>query len=172
VAGYGLIASHATVQVLSPTVVNDVVYCTIQTNPSGVIASIPVQQDVFDSGTAGPELTALSDAIEQIMNDANVIAGVGAQTIDANGLLADQVAFTVEYVAPGSSGTSVTAEALVPVTMLNFTDALIGQTSLGNVQAIIDATYQNLVSAAGSGSTGTSGAAPKAPPPAANPSGG
>jgi hypothetical protein len=172
VAGYALKGSYPTVQVLSPSLVNDVQYCTIQTDPSGVIASIPVQQDIFDSGATGPELTNFADAIEQIMNDVNVIGAVGSQTLDANGLLADQVAFTVEYVAPGSSGTSVTAEALVPVTMLNFTDAQIGTASLANVQAIIDATYANLLAAAGTGSTGTTGAAPKAPPPGPNPSGG
>jgi acyl-coenzyme A thioesterase PaaI-like protein len=101
----------------------------------------------------------------------NVVAGTGVQTIDQNGLLQDQVAFTVQYVPPGSAGTSITAEALVLVPGLNFTDALIGQTAFGNVQAIIDATYANLQNAAGSSSTGTTGAAPKAPPPGPNPSG-
>jgi hypothetical protein len=149
VASYALIASESTVQVLSPTVVNDVVYCTIQTQPSGVIASMPVQKNVFDSGTAGPELTALADAIEQIMALTEVVAATGTQTIDSSGLIADQVAFTVEYVPPGTTSTSITAEALVPIGYLNFTDALIGQTSLANTEAIITAVYNNLQNAAG-----------------------
>jgi len=148
VASYVLIASESTVQVLSPTLVNDVVYCTIQTQPSGVIASMPVQADVFKVGGAGPELTAFTNAIEQIMDIEPVIAAVGEQSIDASGLLKDNVAFTVEYTPTSTTPTSVTAEALVPVGMLNFEDALIGRTLLAEVEAIIDGVYNNLKAAA------------------------
>lgn len=148
-ASYALLASESTVQVIPPQIVNNVVYCTIQTHPSNVICSIPVQANVFNSGASGPELTNLANAVEQIMALPHVIAGVGAQTIDATGLLQDQVTFTVEYLPPGTASTSITAEALVPVTMLNFTDALIGQVSLQNVEAIIDGVYNNLKDAAG-----------------------
>jgi hypothetical protein len=148
-AGYSLVGSYSTVQVLSPTLVNNVVYCTISTLPSGVIASMPVQQDVFDGGGAGPELTAFAEAIEQIMARSDVIAGTGAQTIDPNGLLADQVVFTVQYVQTGTTGTAVTADAEVPTASLNFTDGLIGATLLESVIAIIDKTYANLEEAAG-----------------------
>lgn len=147
-AAYTLLASESTVQVLSPTVVNPVVYCTIQTSPSGSIVSIPVQETVFNSGAAGAELTNLADAVEQIMADSRVIAAVGAQTLDANSLLADNVVFTVEYIPPGTTNSSVTAEAVVPVGYLNFTDALIGQTALANTEAIINATYSALEAAA------------------------
>jgi hypothetical protein len=149
VATYSLLASDSTRQVLSPTVVNDVEYCTIQTAPSGVIAGIPVQQDVFNSNEAGPELTNFADAIEQVMALPHVVAGVGVQSIDQNGLLQDQVSFTVQYVPTGSSGTSITADALVPVPMLNFTDAAIGQAALADVEAIISGVYANLQNAAG-----------------------
>src|SRR5690242_15017557 len=126
-AGYSLLTSEDTVQVLSPTVVNDVVYCTIRTTPSGVIAAIPVQRDKFDKGETGVELTNFADAIEQIMALSEVVAGSGKQSIDANGLLADEVAFTVEYVPSANASTSITAEAVVPTPMLNFTDAEIGR---------------------------------------------
>lgn len=147
-AAYSLVGSYSTVQVLSPTLINPVVYCTISTFPSGVIASMPVQETVFDSGAAGVELTDFAEAIEQIMGDTRVVAGVGEQTIDAAGLLADNVVFTVQYVGTNTPPSGVTAEAVVPVGYLNFADALIGQVSLGNVDALITTAYDNLAIAA------------------------
>src|SRR5438093_12794287 len=96
-ASYALKGSYPTVQVLSPTLVNNIIYCTIQTSPAGVIASIPVQRDVFNKGQAGPELTNFANAIEQIMNVTPVVAAAGTQSLDASGLLQDFVTFTVEY---------------------------------------------------------------------------
>lgn len=147
-AGYALKASYPTVQVLSPSLVNNVVYATIQTTPSLVIASMPIQKDVFDAGGGGPELRAFANAIEQIMADNRVVAAAGTQSLTQSGLTQDYVTFTVEYVAPGSSGTSNTADADVRVASLNFEDAEIGRTLLAAVEAIIDETYNNLVAMA------------------------
>lgn len=143
-ASYALLSSYSTVQVLSPTFVNPVVYCTIQTQPSNVVASIPVQKDVFDAGGGGPELTNLANAIEQIMAIPYVIAASGSQQLNAGGLLEDLVIFVVEYTPPGANATSITADAEVGVGMLNFTDGLIGTTLLAEVEAIIDGVYNNL----------------------------
>lgn len=148
-ASYGLIGSYSTVQVLSPTVVNDIEYCTIRTDPSGVIASKPVQRSVFESNQASSDLGNFAEAIEQIMTNTAVIAGVGSQTIEPSGLLVDNVVFTVEYPAGDTSGSAVTAEAVVPVNLLDFTDAEIGRVLLEQVDAIINTTYGNLKSAAG-----------------------
>lgn len=147
-AGYELLASESTVQVLSPTLVNNVVYCTIRTTPSGVIASVPVQESVFNGGQAGPELTAYADNIETIMGRGHVIGGVGTQSIDSNGLLADQIAFTVQYVPAGGQETSITAEALVPVGLLSQSDPAIESVLLNEAEAIITRVYDNLVNAA------------------------
>jgi hypothetical protein len=147
-AGYGLLGSYSTVQVLSPTVLNDVVYCTIQTDPSNVIASMPVQQGTFDNAEANVDLGNFADAIEQIMALDEIIAGVGVQSIDTNGLLADNVEFTVQYTPPGSVGTSLTAEVLIPVLQLNFTDAEIGRALLSQVEAQIQVVSDNLQAAA------------------------
>jgi hypothetical protein len=147
-AGYALLSAESTVQVLAPTVSNPVVYCTIQTQPSGVIASKPVQESTFDAQQANVDLGIFADSIEQIMAYPHVISGTGQQGIDTNGLLTDNVAFTVEYVPAGSTPTSITAEAVVPIGKLDFEDALIGQTLLGQVEAIIDKTYANLQAAA------------------------
>jgi hypothetical protein len=125
-------------------VVNDVVYCTIQTIPSGVIASVPVQQANFDNNESGPQLTNLADAIEEVMSNPAVVAGVGSQTIEPSGLLADNVVFTVKYPAGDTSTDAITAEAVVPVGYLDFTDGAIGQASQGNVTAILNQVYDNL----------------------------
>lgn len=147
-ASYVLKSSFTTVQVLSPGIVNEVVYCTIETSPSSIIASIPVQADEFAAGTTGPLLTALADGIETIVGRGHIIAGQGAQTLDANGLLSDYVAFVVEYVPPNTSGTSITAEALVPVGLLSQSDVTISETLLAEAEAIVQGVYDHLKNAA------------------------
>ena len=93
-ASYALLASESTVQVLSPTLTNDVVYCTIHTQPSGVIASMPVPKLAFDANSAKPELTAFANAIEQIMaaprvkTVAEVPASLGLKIDFSGGVLA------------------------------------------------------------------------------------
>lgn len=148
-AGYSLIGSYSTVQVLTPTLVNPVVYCTISTKPSGAIASMPVAQDAFDASQAAPELTAFANAIEQVLGFAGVTTAVGGQTIDPSGLISDNVVFTVTYSGPETNGNTISTEATVPVASLNFEDGLIGATLLESVTAIIVAAHESLVSAAG-----------------------
>lgn len=147
-ASYALLASYSTVQVVSPTFVNDVVYCTVQTSPSNVIASRPVQASVFSSDGGGTELTNFANAIETLMSLPNVVAGIGGQQIDENGLLADYVIFTVEYSASPTSGTSATAQAPVPVGLLDFSDAEIGRVAEQDAEAIINGVAANLQSLA------------------------
>ena len=148
-AAYSLLASESTVQVLSPTIVQDVVYCTIQTKPSGVIASMPVSATAFNANQAAEELGALANNIETLMARGHIIGGAGVQTIDANGLLQDHVAFVVQYVPPGGTSTSITAEALVPVGLLSIDDPAIERTLLAEAEAIIDGVYASLQNAAG-----------------------
>ena len=147
-ATYSIQGSYSTVQVITPTLTQPIQYTTIQTQPSGVIASIALDKAVFDAGTSGPLLTAFTDAIEQIMARTEVIAGIGTQQLDPNGLLTDYVTFTVQYVGPNTAASGVTAEADVPVGMLNFTDGAIGSLLLQEVDAIIAAAYNSLKAAA------------------------
>lgn len=148
-ASYTIQGSYSTVQVLSPSLVQPIQYTTIQTQPSGVIASIALDQGEFNAGTVAPLLSAFAEAVEQVMSDPRVVAGVGSQQLDANGLLADYVTFTVKYAGPGAAASGVTAEADVPVGLLNFTDGEIGTLLLAEVEAIIAAAYDALRSAAG-----------------------
>lgn len=145
---YALVGSYDTVQVLSPTLTVDVVYCTIATQPSSAIVSRTVNRSVFDQGQAGVQLTNFADAVEQILSDTRVIAATGDQSIDLSGLLADFVVFTVQYVDPVLAPNGATAEASVGVDQLDFSDVTIGPTLLQGVLAIIDQTYTNLQAAA------------------------
>lgn len=113
-AGYILVATESTVQVLAPTVVHDVVYCTIQTTPSGVVASYPVRAVDFQGGYSVQVLTDFATGIEYVMSQDHVVSGIGSQQIDDNGLLVDSVLFTVEYVDPAHPENHLTLEAPVP----------------------------------------------------------
>lgn len=147
-ASYSIVGSYSTVRVITPTLTLPIQYTTVQTQPSGVIASMPLDAADFAAGTSGPLLQAFADAIEEIMQRTEVIAGIGSQTIDPNGLLADYVVFTVQYSGTGAAASGVTAEADVPVGILNFTDGAIGSLLLQEVDAIIQAVYDALQSAA------------------------
>ena len=149
-AAYELLASESTVQVLSPTVVNDVVYSTIVTTGHNVIASYPIPQGDFESVNSSEVLTFFARGIEEVMKDSRVVAGAGSQTIDANGLLQDTVTFTVQYVAAGTTGTTVTAAAEVPVSALRgSTSSGPGTPDVSAALAIIDAVYADLQRLAG-----------------------
>jgi hypothetical protein len=149
VATYSIQGSYSTVQVITPSLVQPIQYTTIQTGPSNVIASIPLDKADFDAGTAGPLLQAFAEAIETVMNHPEVIAGIGSQQLDTNGLLVDYVTFTVQYVSANTAPSGVTNEADVPVGLLNFTDGAIGALLLQQVDAIIATAYNALKAAAG-----------------------
>lgn len=150
-ASYALIASESTVQVLSPTLVLPIEYVTIQTQPSGVIASMGVSRSTFDSGGSRIVLQDYADNIEFLMTFPHVVAAQGSQSLDRNGLIADNVVFTVQYDPAGANVTSVTAEAVVPSGLLNEGgDPAIERVLRAQAEAIITGVYNNLV-AAGSG---------------------
>lgn len=148
-ASYSIQGSYRTVQVITPSLVLPIQYTTLQTQPSGVIASIALAEADFKAGTSTPLLVSFANAIEQIMADPRVIAGIGTQQLDTNGLLADFVTFTVQYTGAGAAQQGVTAEADVPVGMLNFDeDGQIGHLLYEEVVALIDAAYNSLATAA------------------------
>lgn len=147
-ATYEILGSYSTVRSITPTLTEPVVYATIQTQPSGVVASMTLDQAVFMAGDSGPLLQAFADAVEQIMAREEVVAGVGSQALDANGLTSDYVVFTVQYTGPGAASSGVTAQADVPVGILDFQDGAIGELLLQQVDAIIAAAYNALQAAA------------------------
>lgn len=147
-ATYTIQGSYATVRSITPTLTQPIQYTTIQTQPSSVVAALPLDKADFDAGTSGALLQAFADAIEQVMANPIVIAGIGSQTIDPNGLLADFVTFAVQYAGPGAAPSGVTAEADVPVGLLDFSDGALGGIQIASVDAILNAAYDNLQAAA------------------------
>jgi len=148
-ASYTLVSSYSTVQVLSPTSIVDVVYCTINTSPSNVTASTVVPQSAFDAGSSGTLLATFAQAIETVMQYPHVTHGVGSQVVGASGLLTDTVVFTVTYTDPVKAPNGATATATVPNSLLDFTDPATGSQNKTDVNALLDSTYSNLQAAAG-----------------------
>ena len=142
---YHLIGSASIVQVLSPTVVVDQQAVTIQTIPSGVIATTLVDEVFFQAGTAGPIIKDFADSIESVMRNGKATGGTGTTALDASGLMAYFVTFTVAYNPPGSPAGTVTTDADVPVTLLTGADSAQGYVNIAQANAIIDAAYANLV---------------------------
>lgn len=143
-ANYTTIASESSIQVLSPTLTQPIVQTTIQTHPSGVIASLALDQADFDAGTAGAILEPFAANIETILSQGKAVAAVGSQTLDPNGLLADGVDFTVEYRNPAVPGSALTVVVTVPVGLLTATEQFMGQGGLAEAEAMIDDAYAKL----------------------------
>lgn len=148
-AGYTVLTSHSSIQVLSATLVLDTVTTQIRTTPSGVIAEYWLAKADFDSGTKTVLLQTFADNIETIMAGGKVIAGSGAESVDANGLIQQTVNFVVAYTPPGSITGPLTVEVEVPTTDLGGTTEFGGNYGLQSAEAIIDTAYQNLVTLAG-----------------------
>lgn len=146
--GYILVGSLSIVQVLGPKTTAEMVAATIQTKPTGIVATMLVPQDSFDAGTAGQELTVFADAIETIIAQGKAVGGFGSSALDASGLEQYYVTFDVAYRPPGAPAGAVTVEAAVPVGLLNTDDAEIGRLLLGEAEAIVDKAYDNLVALA------------------------
>lgn len=118
---------------------------TIQTIPSGVIAYKPVSRTSFDANQAAEQLTGFADAIEAVMSQGKAVGGVGTSNLDSNGLTEYFVTFTVGYNPPGAPTGQVTVDVDVPVGLLDLEDAEIGQTLLGEAEALVNQAYTNLV---------------------------
>lgn len=148
-AGYTLIASSSTRQVLSQTATQDAVLATIQTDQSEVIATTVVSRVSFDANQSAEELTALAENIEQIMSGGKAVGGTGTSDLDNNGLTEYFVTFTVGYNPPGAPPGQVTVDVAVPVGLLEVDDPAIERTLLAEAEAMIDKAYASLQSLAG-----------------------
>jgi hypothetical protein len=146
---YDLYPTSSTIQVLSPTLVQPVVDCPLRTKPSGVFFDYWLDQATFDAGEGPVILEAVCAGVEHIMASQPVIAGVGAQQLDANGLLEQFITFTVAYQVPGSTTGPLTVEVDVPVGDFG-QDAIAGTNfGLADAENIIQTAYQKLVALAG-----------------------
>lgn len=74
-----------------------------------------IDKAAWDYGNGPPLLEAVAGGVEHIMQSQPVIAGVGSQQLDSNGLLAQIVTFTVAYQVPGSNVGPATVDVDIPV---------------------------------------------------------
>jgi hypothetical protein len=148
-ASYTLIGSNSIVEVLTPTVSEDMVAATIQTSPTGVIATALVSQVSFTANSAAETLTALANNIEDIISQGKAIGGTGTSELDANGLQVYYVTFTVAYNPTGAPVGTVTVDVDVPINLLGVDDPEINTTLLGEAEDLVNAAYNSLVSLAG-----------------------
>lgn len=103
----------------------------------------------FDAGLASQVLTNFSDGIEYLMELPSVIAGIGSQSLDANGLIADLVVFTMQFVGTGAGTTGVTAVADVPVAEIDAIPQELERGEAITAEDYINNAYNALVAAAG-----------------------
>jgi len=146
---YQLVTSQSTVQVLSPTVVQDAVVATIQTEPHGVIADYWLTQDEWDEGAAPDLLTAYAANIEQIMDDPHVLSAASGRSLDASGLVQSELTVTVGYSTPGSSFPPATVDVTIPANLLKPNAGTGSGSGVAQAVAMIDAAYAQLAAAAG-----------------------
>lgn len=167
-ANYSLVTSQSTIQVLSPTVVQDSVVATIQSHPSNVIADLWMSKSTWDDGDVPGMLSAFAANIETIMAGGKVVSAVGGRTLDANGLLESTITFTVGYKQPGSPFPPATLDVSIPTHEIFQSDTQGRTADITSALAEIDAAYQQLVVAAG-GTPVTSPAPTPSPPAPAEP---
>lgn len=147
---YVLLATASTVQVLSATLVIDAVLSTVQTNESGIIASLTLPAGLLTTDAGVLELNTFTNNLETILADNRVSAVTGAQSIDDNGLLQDSLDITVAYSPPGSQLPPLTQSITTPYSDVRATGGITGGTVTGSsVEAAIADAYQQLVTLAG-----------------------
>lgn len=141
---YDLLTSQSSIQVLSPTIIQDVVVATIQTKPHKVIMDYWIDKTTWDAGMGPTLLEAVAGGVEHIMDTEPVSSAVGTSQLDTSGLQAEYVTFTVAYTPPDSTTGPATVDADVPVTDFG-QDAIAGE-NFGLVDAhnIIQDAYAKL----------------------------
>lgn len=141
---YNLLGTESSIQALSPTLTLPTVNSILQTIPHGVIFDYWLAKADFDAGTAPALLEAVCGGVEHIMTSQPVIAGVGNQRLDSNGLLAQFITFTVAYTPPGGTANAATVD--VEVSVNDFGQDTIGGQNFGlnDAIAIIQAAYTKL----------------------------
>lgn len=144
-ASYLLVGSDSIVQVLSPTVSEDMQAATIQTIPTGIIATTLLAKADFDAGTAGPLLTDFADAIEVVVSQGKAVGGSGTTSLDASGLQQFFVTFEVAYNPPSAPSGTVTADVDVPVGLLSMEEVPEQGSLVGEAEALVNKAYNNLV---------------------------
>lgn len=115
---FKVVASETTVHVLAPTLTIDAVAAYVQTPSHGVIAQSVVPAVNWGTAAGIDQLNQYAFGIEYVIDHTAAITASGSQSVDDNGLLQNQVTFTVGYTPPGSVAGPLTVQVDVPNTLL------------------------------------------------------
>lgn len=141
---YDLLSSNSTVQVLSPTLSEPAVDIWISTNPSKAVVNLVLDKGTFDSNEGHVVLALFAGNVEAILAQGKAISAVGTSNLDASGLRAVYVTFTVGYTVPGSNLPPATVDVNVPVGLLAGAQGSEAAGALAEAEAMIDAAYAKL----------------------------
>lgn len=140
---YQLANSTSTV-LINGTSVTDAVACSIVSFPSGSSLVRTITEADFQNDRGQALLSSLSNAVEQILGEGIAVAASGFQGLDAAGLLADYVRFTVGYTQPGGTAGEITADVDVPVIVVTADTSFGSFLTGGTAQERILDTYNKL----------------------------
>lgn len=119
-AGFRILAQHRTVQVLSPTQVQDVVELTARATPSGITFVRTIPYSTWAAGGVKAALMPIAEHIEQVREHHAVVGGNPVQRVDGSGLLRNEVEFVIT--TPTHRGDAIpthTATVRIPVQALH-----------------------------------------------------
>lgn len=123
-ADYAILATNRTVEVRSPTLVEDVMEVHAQTKPSGVTFTRAIPYSTWKAGNAGASLAIIAQHIEHIFaSRPHVVSGAAVQQLGQNGLLSNGVEFVVSYDSTDGSGRGPFSDTVtIPVQALHDDD--------------------------------------------------
>jgi hypothetical protein len=147
-ASYTVVSQRRTVQVLSQTQVADVEEVGFITHPTGIYSQREVPIQAWQTDGAGPWIGTLADAIEGLISGGLATGAVFVQDVDASGLIADFMDFTVSYTPPGGIGLPMTSIVRVPINALTL-DTSFGSFTGTSPADMLSAAHDALVYTAG-----------------------
>jgi hypothetical protein len=154
---YQVVSQRESVQVLSQTQVADVEIVGFVTKPSGIYAERVVPLAAWQAQGAASWIEPLASAIEGLISGGLASSGTFVQDVDASGLLADFIDFTVSYTPSDGGVLQMTTEVRIPVNALTIDQSFGGalatyfggsSSTLDPAQALRDA-YDTLQATAG-----------------------
>lgn len=122
---FTVMATNRTVEVRSPTLVEDVMEIHATTKPSGVTFVRAVPYKTWAGKGAAGTIAIIAEHIEHIFSvRPSVVSGAAIQQVDQSGLLVNAVEFTVEIDPPSDSQPGpFQSTVTIPVQVLHDQDA-------------------------------------------------
>jgi hypothetical protein len=140
--------SYRSVQVNTPTQVQDVEVVTVATVPTGVQFTYAVPLSVWKADSGVPTLGLMASYIEGLVSGHHVTGGTPAQDFDPNNLLTDYVDLIVEYDRSAIGLAPLQGVASVPIASVVIYSAGAAAQGFGggvpDPQGIVDAEYARL----------------------------